>query len=533
MFPEPDRPVPPEVEQAAWPETLPEAFNPEGDPHPTRARSSLDQGPVLPSPSTEWPLPSHFGKYHLVRLLGSGGQGATYLALDPDLNRNVVLKVYHAIRSAEDRELILEEGKVLASINSPTIARCFSAELHLGSPCLVMEYVAGHTLEQIHRQQSLSPVRAVELVRRIALGLHEVHLQRVVHRDLKPANVIIGDDGQPHIIDFGLALRLGTSDAGAGSIVGTPAFMAPEQARGETERLGIRSDVFGLGGILYYLLTGSAPFDAPTATQALQRAREGKIDGTALKKESVSTALAQACLKALAAIPSERYSGADEFARALHPFTTQARTRRLVLTGLVAGGVFALAGFGWMLWRWPRTAPQPDTLPEVHVLRGEHKQDLIGAAPLRTGDRLILQCDVPRGFVPSMYWIDSEGKLVRLPAGPVSKAGEFDRLQYPSQGVVPLKGNSGTELILVCARKDTGVGEEEMLKALENSRSWPELPAKVVVGVTPKGVTLPVSRGVGQPERDKVARVMELLEKLRQKLGEEGIYLSGVAFTHQ
>src|SRR5262249_15566046 len=155
--------------------------------------------------------------------------------VDPDLRRHVVLKVYHSARSPAEQERVLAEGRALARVRSPYVAQCFSAERHDGAPYLVVEYVPGRDLAQERRARPIGVRQALEVVRHLAEGLAAVHACGLLHRDLKPGNVLMGDDGRPRLVDFGLAVPVGSAELSR--VTGTMPYMAPEQARGEAERI--------------------------------------------------------------------------------------------------------------------------------------------------------------------------------------------------------------------------------------------------------------------------------------------------------
>jgi eukaryotic-like serine/threonine-protein kinase len=207
--------------------------------------------------------------------LGEGGQGSTLLALDPDLRCHVVLKVYHRARTAADHDLVLREGRALERVRSPYLARCRGAERQEGIPALVMEYIPGRNLRQQTRARPLTIAQALELTAQLAEGLAAIHACGLLHRDLKPENILVGDDSRPRLVDFGLAVPLASEDLAG--IAGTLPYMAPEQARGESERIDPRSDVYGLGAVLYYLLTGRPPHRGATRREVWKAACVGDV----------------------------------------------------------------------------------------------------------------------------------------------------------------------------------------------------------------------------------------------------------------
>jgi serine/threonine protein kinase len=262
--------------------------------------------------------PERIGKYQVVNLLGAGGQAQTYLAFDPDLKRRVVLKLYHRAHGLDQQEQVLKEGRALARVQSPYLARCFSAERDANAVYLVMEYVPGRTLDATLRDRELGVDQAVRLVEHVAEGLKAIHAAGLLHRDLKPSNILIGDDGMPRLIDFGLAAPLASDELHGMS--GSLPYMSPEQARGQGERVDARTDVFGLGAVLYELITGRPPYHDRDPEKLADLARRSETTPPRELKRSIPKPLERLCLKALAADPAKRFGSADELNRALRRY---------------------------------------------------------------------------------------------------------------------------------------------------------------------------------------------------------------------
>jgi predicted Ser/Thr protein kinase len=203
--------------------------------------------------------PRQIGRYWVGDQLGEGGQGQVFPVIDTRLGRNLVLKLARRPLEAEraGQERLLREGRLLAECAHPNLVRVVDLDLHEGRPFLVMEHVRGLNLQQLAEQRRPGPRQAARLVAGLAGAVAYIHARGIVHQDIKPANVLIDDEGRPKLIDFGLArLRHAWTDDASGSMGGTISYMSPEQALGRHERIGPWTDVFGLGGVLYYLLTG-------------------------------------------------------------------------------------------------------------------------------------------------------------------------------------------------------------------------------------------------------------------------------------
>ena len=260
-------------------------------------------------------VPEKIGKYEVRELLGRGGQATALLAWDPDLQRDVVLKLYHAAKTPADRAAVLREGQSLVQVQSPFVAQCFAAERHGDVPYLVMEYVRGESLADRLRERPLTLEETLELLEQLAKGLAAVHASGLLHRDLKPSNLLLTADGQPKLIDFGLAAEMGSDQLR--QISGTPAYMAPEQASGDVERLDARTDLFGLGAVFYELLTGRPPYLGESVASVWRQAREGRVMPALGRVASLRKDVNDVCMRCLERDPQARFGSANELLEAL------------------------------------------------------------------------------------------------------------------------------------------------------------------------------------------------------------------------
>lgn len=248
------------------------------------------------------------GQYRLVRLLGRGGMGIVYEAIDDNLRRRVALKMLAAPHDAEHVCRLRREAEALARVSSPSIVQVYDVGEIDGRVFLVQELVTGGTLADRLREGPLEPGDAAEIVHLLAAAVELAHSAEVIHRDIKPANVLLSRGGEPKLTDFGLA-RLGDVTLTAtDAIVGTPAYMAPEQATGGG--VGPAADVYSLGAVLYDCLTGRPPHRGATPLETLDQVRRQDPVAPTQLRPGLPRDLETICLAALAKEPTRRYRSA-------------------------------------------------------------------------------------------------------------------------------------------------------------------------------------------------------------------------------
>jgi WD40 repeat protein len=261
--------------------------------------------------------------YEILSELGRGGMGVVYRARQVGLNREVALKMVLGDHWTDPRGLIrfLAEAEAVAAVRHPRVVQVHEFGDAGGRPFLVMEYLPGGTLAERLRVGRLDPRVAAGLVAELARGVAAAHELGIVHRDLKPGNVLFDASGGPKVADFGMAKRGAGHDLTATrAVMGTPAYMAPEQARGESKFVGPPADVWALGAILYECLTGTSPFPAAHADAVLCRIRADDPVPVRSRAPSVPRDLERVCLKCLEKAPGARYPGAGELAADLDRF---------------------------------------------------------------------------------------------------------------------------------------------------------------------------------------------------------------------
>ncbi len=278
--------------------------------------------PIQPK-SSRYPSLKAFGGYEIEGELGRGGMGVVYLARQIELNRRVALKMLTGHYGPDELHRFLEEAETAAGLTHTNIAHIYEIGEHDGAPFFSMEYVEGGSLDDRLRKELPSPREAAQLLIQVARALHFAHQNGVVHRDMKPANVLLDPEGVPKVADFGIAKRLKEDSklTRSGAVIGTPTYMAPEQAKGNSRHVEPAADIYSLGAILYEMLVGRPPF-LPEDSEIAITVRVLTEDpvSPAWHRPDVPRDLETICMKCLQKEPRDRYASAAAVAEDLRRF---------------------------------------------------------------------------------------------------------------------------------------------------------------------------------------------------------------------
>jgi eukaryotic-like serine/threonine-protein kinase len=324
-------------------------------------------------------------RYEIQRRIATGGMGTVFLASDRELLRDVALKVLTLPDpSGAWVERILREAQTLAQLEHPAIIPIHDVgRLPDGRVYYTMKHVEGSTLQEF-RRPSVPLGELLRLLPRVCDAVAFAHSRGVIHRDLKPANIMVGPFGEVLVMDWGIALRVsgdnddsgsqselddskvGSADAtGADSAIGTPGYMSPEQAAGVNGSVDHRTDIYGLGAVLYFILTGSPPVSASTSAEALDRVRKGQFKLPRERNPDIPKRLEAICLKAMATNPFARYQSAGALSKDLQlyleglPVTAYResiweKSRRWIGNNqfiVIIALVYVIVRFFFLLWR--------------------------------------------------------------------------------------------------------------------------------------------------------------------------------------
>jgi serine/threonine-protein kinase len=258
---------------------------------------------------------STIGRYKLENEIAQGGMGLIFLAKDPYIQRQVVVKVLLYSRMVDDvyRDFFQQEAELIAALEHPSIVPVYDFGWHGEQPYIVMRYMSGGSLEDRMEKGEIKQTEMGHIFKRVAEALDAAHAKRIVHRDVKPSNILFDSTGEAFLSDFGIAKSKPFSDNDGEWIVGTPAYMSPEQVKGGP--IDGRSDIYALGVILYRMLTGALPFASESTTALINSHVDLPVPDIRQVKANTPAVWQEVVGKAMAKDPNDRYATAADFAR--------------------------------------------------------------------------------------------------------------------------------------------------------------------------------------------------------------------------
>lgn len=361
----------------------------------------------------------YFGDYALLGEIAHGGMGVVYCARQTSLNRLVALKMIGSGQFATPAEVerFRQEAQAAANLDHPNIVPIYEIGEHEGQHYFSMKLIEGESLadQMANPSSALSFRDQATMLAKVAHAVHHAHQHGVIHRDLKPSNILLDEQGEPHLTDFGLAklLEKGAGQTQSGAFLGTPAYMSPEQACGKTKEITVASDIYSLGAVLYTMLTGRAPFTGESLGDIIEQVKDSAPKRPRTLQPGVSADLEAICLKCLEKEPALRYPSAAAVAEDLErwlrgePISPRRVSgwvrglmwakRKPVIAGLTAALLLVAAtGLGGVAWQW-REAVRAQHLAEAKTM-AESKakaetEEALARADQRIGEGLFEKGD--------------------------------------------------------------------------------------------------------------------------------------------
>jgi serine/threonine protein kinase/outer membrane protein assembly factor BamB len=448
-----------------------------------------------PTPDSELPKLRYFGEYELVREIARGGMGVVYEAKQKSLKRTVAVKMIlgGVLASEEDVRRFRTEAQAAAGLQHPGIVAIHEVGVCQDQHYFSMDLVSGSDLAELLKDGSLHHDQAIEYVQKVAQAVHYAHTQGTLHRDLKPSNILIDAAGEPRITDFGLAkLVHEDSDLTAtGARLGTPSYMPPEQAAGESESVGPAGDIYSLGCILYELLTGRPPFRGSSVIQTLNMVvNQLPVSPRALNSE-IPRDLANICLKCIQKLPADRYASAEALAEDLTRFVdgqpVSARPigpiekgrrwiwkqRKLIAT---SAAIIAIAYTG--LFAWQKYSTYKDDLKStisfitsgeslVTVIRNDLDRKLLPDFTTPTATPISLEAGDIRVLASKPHQLSEEFRLHTKEKRPATVQVEIeDRSIFP-----PLVTPTRPYIVTLADHADIIVADKESIERFDGATS--------------------------------------------------------------
>lgn len=530
-------------------------------------------------------LPLTLDDFELGARLGAGAMGEVFAARQRSLNRQVAIKfLRREVTVGADRQRrFLREATAAAAVRHPGVVAIHGIGQDDGRLFLVQELVDGASLDSQLKSGPMALAESVRITIALADAVAAIHSAGILHRDLKPANVLLDRNGRVQVGDFGLSKSLDAQTADLsveGQIIGTPQFMAPEQAAPRRGELTAATDIYGVGAILFTLLTGRPPPGQGTLTEILMRVAAGQVARSprALRSE-VPAALDEVCQKCLALDPLHRYQSAAQLRSALHACVDECvatgvtgpsaglheRTRRRAMKWIAALPVAAMAAIGgWEFVSSPPSAILKDAVQHspvapanmgwnVGILRREapeHIDSLSAYSPaFRTGDSLQIEANFAEPMYALGFWIGSDGQVRPLPSAGATAIQAARHWQTPAEphAALPLTPPAGLELcVLVYARQPLDPAEPWAMRlAAPVDLSLPSVDRALVSQsgqiISEDTAALPpelasqltqASRPVGAPIDVRALSLSASLDRWRESVETPQVHMAYLALRH-
>jgi protein kinase-like protein len=450
-------------------------------------KGSCSDSDVCLAPAT---FPERVGKYRIVRELGAGGFGVVYQAYDEQLERSVAIKLRHGNTGQSGlSDDLLHEARSIAQLDHPHIVRLLEAgETRQGVGYVVCEYIDGETFEAILKSRQYSRDEAVEWVAQVAEALHYAHQRRIVHRDIKPANILLDAVRRPKVVDFGLSRRddrFFTNDSGR--ILGSLAYISPEQASGDSDWVSSQSDLYSLGVVLYELLCGRRPFQGKCVHEMLDQVLHRIPAPPRSIDDTIPSALEDVCLKALAKEPAARFKTGNDMAGAIRSAMRPKHSALPQLARYIAALAAIAALFVLMVTlRTPAPAVTPAGFPEVssyNLLFADTEIPVNDRVPLGPGAQLKVETTftTPAYAYLIVFEQQARGRLIWPAEHDLPQQHPISRLIYPPLGggfdPLPVPDSDGAMFVVALASRQplTRAALSELLETRLNLNISPEI----------------------------------------------------------